>query len=146
MKSLKSLLKKTPIIKKSNLRYLHYYPTAGKEFEPIQEPQKLGPYYKYIYNDEILPETFQYADKQMEKDPYIEANFYDWDNMEETKFMEYFEMTPNSLKILTLLFMFSLFYSQYYYLKKAKKEGKLDSMTMPYLRISEPWAIRIERY
>ena len=144
MKSLKTLLK--PCRLKKNVRFLHYYPTKGKEFNPIEEPQKLGPYYKYVYNDDLIPETFQYQDEVGKKDPYIEANFYDWDNMQEKFFMEFSEMSSNTLKFLTLAFFMSMIFSFCYYDKKRLSEGKTKAWRLKYVRHSEPWNFRTERY
>jgi hypothetical protein len=145
MKNFKNLIRGT-IMKKTNHRYLQYYPTKGKDWEPIKEPQELKHYYKYIYNEDILQETFLYAEEHVKSDPYIEATFYEWDNISESRFLEFFEMTPNFLKVLTVLFVFSLVAQHFKTNQKNKRNDSLEKYSKPYYRISEPLTFYRESY
>ena len=105
---LQSLLRKLP--QRSNLRYLNYQPTEGREREPIREPQKIEAYYEYIYTRDFYPETYGNANEQHVGDAYTNAMLYDWDNYQFKYEGEWFDYGPLTLYAFIIALPFVLGY------------------------------------
>ena len=103
---LPSLLRK--VAQRSNLRYLHYKPTEGREREPIREPQKIEAYYEYIYERDFYPETYGNANDQHAGDAYTNAMLYDWDNYQFKYEGEWYDYGPISFYVIAFSFPFLL--------------------------------------
>ncbi len=115
---LSSLIRKIP--QRSNLRYLNYQPTEGREKLPITEPQTIEAYYDYIYKRDFYPETYGNANEQHVGDPYLNSMLYDWDNYQYKYEGEWYDYGPITFYAIAFSLPFILgffFYTHERYLK-----------------------------
>ena len=78
----------------SNLRYLHYQPTPGREKEPIKEPQYVEAIYKYVTLRDTYPEMTSGINETYYGNDYINSIFYDWDNYQYKYYGEWWDHLP----------------------------------------------------